>query len=141
MPDNPLVFVMDAAGAYDAAVADAVARPIGGLAGAFTPAFVTSGAFERLFNGDSRVLGAEEQFSRVPDWLLGKSQATYSAQDDVMNGWRRVELTLHLRRYRLSKGRQSSVVPLTVTGAGYSDASALAVACERISRQIQERLR
>ena len=139
--DQPLIFVVDAAGAYDAEVAAAVARPLGGRAGAFAPAFLSSGAFEQLFSGDSRLFGADEQLDPDSDWLLGKSQTTYSAQDDLAQGMKRVELTLQLRRYQLSKGRQSSVLPLTATGAGFTNASALAVACERISRQIQETLR
>jgi hypothetical protein len=57
-PKEPLVFVVDAGGTYDATVSDAVARPMGGVAGGLTPAFLTSGAFHRLVEGESREIEA-----------------------------------------------------------------------------------
>jgi hypothetical protein len=138
---DPLVLITDGSTELQPEMTATVARHIGGNAGAFTRAFILEGAFLRAYDGDPSDLETIDQIQRVPLIILGRTEATHSANDGITPGLRNADVRLTMRLYRPTKGFEPQFLHLTAVGAGFTDQEAFSNAAQRLAQQVREALR
>jgi hypothetical protein len=138
---DPLILITDRSTELHPEMTATVARYIGGNAGAFTRAFIMGGAFLRAYDGDPSDLESVDQIQRVPLIILGRTEATHSANDGITPGLRKADVSLTVRLYRPARGFETQLLHLTGVGAGFTDQDAFSNAAGSVAQKLKEALR
>src|SRR6185503_1225831 len=114
----------------DALLTQQMAAALGGNDDLFKPAFVGDGLFSRVHRGDIDLLRELGIGTDVAEIALGTRAATFSGIDVSGTPMTRASVTLSVRITRPSAGFVSNMQAAPGVGAGFDEASALALATE-----------
>src|SRR6185503_5909179 len=129
-PGLVAVLMVDERRGADALLTQRMAAALGGNDDLFKPAFVGDGLFSRVHRGDIDLLRELGIGTDVAEIALGTRAATFSGIDVSGTPMTRASVTLSVRITRPSAGFVSNMQAAPGVGAGFDEASALALATE-----------